>query len=171
MPPEPADMRADDGAFDRADRNSYSALCAPITGSDVCRAATSKVEDSFLSTSHWLLTWTALSPWRGCGLVSRWRWRPLQSWRLRPRGSSDVGRLASTAAWQARVEHLGLPRPACAVSPVGADSVRRFAVGGSAVQIRGGSVIFDSLTVCLGRLCRVGTCPVRRPWHPIGVRL
>ena len=25
MPPEPADMRADDGALDRADRNSYSA--------------------------------------------------------------------------------------------------------------------------------------------------
>jgi len=43
--------------------------------------------------------------------------------------------------------------------PVGADGVRRFAVGGIAVQIRGGSVIFDSLTVGISRLCGVGTCP------------
>jgi len=35
IPPEPADMRADDGAFDRADRNSYSAIRAPSLVLDV----------------------------------------------------------------------------------------------------------------------------------------
>jgi hypothetical protein len=34
MPPEPADMHADDGAFDRADRNSYSALGAHLTANN-----------------------------------------------------------------------------------------------------------------------------------------
>src|SRR5215469_7102941 len=50
---------------------------------------------------------------------------------------------------------LACPRPAGAVPPVGADGVRRFAVGGVAVQIWGGSVIFDSWAVGLSRLCRV----------------
>jgi len=59
MPPEPADMRADDGAIDRADRNSSSALCA-LLWEDICCAASFKVENSFVSASHWLLTWTAL---------------------------------------------------------------------------------------------------------------
>jgi hypothetical protein len=40
MPPEPADMRADDGAFDRADRNSYSALWVPELG---CSASLSVI--------------------------------------------------------------------------------------------------------------------------------
>jgi len=47
------------------------------------------------------------------------------------------------------------------MTPMGADGAGRLAVGGVAVQIGGGSVIFDSLTVCLSRLCRVGTCPCR----------
>jgi len=42
---------------------------------------------------------------------------------------------------------------------------------GSLCGSRDVSVIFDSLTVGLGRLCGVGTCPVRTPWHPIGARL
>ena len=66
---------------------------------------------------------------------------------------------------------LVCPRPAGAVPPVGADGVGRLAVGGVAVQIGGGSVIFGSVTVGLSRLCRVGMCPVRRPWDPIGTRL
>ena len=65
---------------------------------------------------------------------------------------------------------LVCPRLAGAVPPAGADGAVRLAVGG-AVQIGGGSVIFGSSTVGLNRLCRVGTCPVRRPWHPIGARL
>ena len=60
---------------------------------------------------------------------------------------------------QAQCEHLACPCPADAVPRVGADGVRRFAVGGVAVQMWGGSVIIGSLTVGLGRLCRVGTCP------------
>jgi len=44
-------------------------------------------------------------------------------------------------------------------------------LAGSPFRFWGGSVIFDSLAVGLSRLCRVGTCPVRRPWHPIGARL
>ena len=63
------------------------------------------------------------------------------------------------------------PRPAGAVPLVGADGAGWLAVGGVAVQIGGGSVIFGSSTVGLGRLCRVGTCSVRRPWHRIGARL
>ena len=59
MPPEPADMRADDGAIDRADRNSSSALCA-LLWEDICRAASFKAENSFVSTSHWLLPQTGL---------------------------------------------------------------------------------------------------------------
>src|SRR5215468_4683938 len=35
----------------------------------MCRAASFRVEDSFASASHWLLTRTAFSPWRGCSLV------------------------------------------------------------------------------------------------------
>src|SRR5215831_9869487 len=46
------------------------------------------------------------------------------------------------------------PRPAGAVPLVGADGAGRFAVGGVAVQMWGGSVIFGSLTVGLGWLCR-----------------
>jgi len=44
---------------------------------------------------------------------------------------------------------LACPRPAGAVPPEGADGGRRFAVGGAAVQMWGGSVIFDSLIVAL----------------------
>src|SRR5215468_1876587 len=39
----------------------------------ICCAASFKVENSFVGTSHWLLTRAALWPWRGCSLVSRWR--------------------------------------------------------------------------------------------------
>ena len=56
---------------------------------------------------------------------------------------------------------LVCPCPAGAVPPVGADGAGRLAVGGVAVQMWGGSVIFGSVTVGLGRLCRGGTCPVR----------
>jgi len=86
---------------------------------------------------------------------------------VRPKGGSvaggvcgDVGRPSlSTGLPASRSCCTPRESPACG-QPVGADGVRRFAVGGSAVQIRGGSVIFDSLTVCLGRLCRVGACAV-----------
>src|SRR5215467_10036979 len=44
-------------------------------------------------------------------------------------------------------------------------------LAGSPCRFGGGSVIFGSLSVGLSRLCRVGTCPVRTPWHPIGARL
>jgi hypothetical protein len=52
-----------------------------------------------------------------------------------PRVCGGVGRPSLTT--------VACPRPAGAVSLVGADGVRRFAVGGVAVQIWGGSVIFD----------------------------
>jgi len=38
-------------------------------------------------------------------------------------------------------------------------------------QMGGGSAMFDLLTVDLRRLCRIGTCPGRRPGHMIGARL
>src|SRR5215472_7422936 len=55
-------------------------------------------------------------------------------------------------------------------SAVGGDGVRRFAVVGVAVQIRGGSAIFDSLTSQLAWLCRLSKCPGRTPGHMIGAR-
>ena len=46
-----------------------------------------------------------------------------------------------------------------AISGRAGEGGRRLAVGGVAVQMWGGSVIFGSLTVGLSRLCRVGMCP------------
>jgi hypothetical protein len=55
----------------------------------------------------------------------------------------------------------------------GRGSRRRAArsVAGVVVQIRGGSVIFDSLAVGPWSLCRVGTCPGGVPWHTRGAGL
>jgi hypothetical protein len=50
-----------------------------------------------------------------------------------------------------------------AVSRWAGDGVRRFAVGGVAVQVRGGSVIFDPLTGRSAWLCRLRQCPGRTP--------
>ena len=66
--------------------------------------------------------------------VSRVRCRSLQSWR--PRVYGGVGRPSLST--------LVCPRPAGAVPLVGADGVGQSAVGGVAVQMWGGSVIFDS---------------------------
>ena len=71
------------------------------------------------------------------------------------------------------------PRPAGAVPAVGADGAGRLAVGGVAVQIGGGSVIFGSLTVGLSWLCvlaharKEAVAPARRapdPPLPEGLR-
>jgi len=78
----------------------------------------------------------------------------------RPRGGFHAGGLASVGAWAGLAwASWFCPRPAGAVPLVGADGAGRLAVGGVAVQMWGGSVIFGSLTVGLGWLCRVGTCP------------
>ena len=80
----------------------------------------------------------------------------------RPRGGSRAGRFAPAAAW------AGLawpPWPARAprggVPPVGADDGRRFAVGGVAVQMWGGSVIFDPVTWAA---CPGGEVPPSTTW-------
>ena len=125
----------------------------------ICRAANFKAENSFVSASHSLLTQadfrrsedaaraqvavriaTVVAACPGAALMSA-------ASRLRRRG-------------QAQLERLGLPasRGCCTAGTTG-DGTGRFAVGGVAVQIRGGSVIFGSVTVGLSRLCRVGTFP------------
>src|SRR6516162_225308 len=48
---------------------------------------------------------------------------------------------------------------------------RRFAVRGCAVQIRGGSAIFDPLTGRLPWLCWFDECPGRTPGYMVGARL
>ena len=44
-------------------------------------------------------------------------------------------------------------------------------LSGVAVLVRGGSVIFDSLTGRLSWVCRLGKCPGGTPWHTPGGRL
>ena len=120
-----------------------------------------KSENSFVSASHWLLTQMALSRSRGCGLC------PGGGEDRCSRAGPPEGRLSGRPArvcggvGRPSLRPLACSRPAGAVRPVGADGAGRFAVGGVAVQMWGGSVSFDSLAVGLSRLCGGGTCPCR----------
>src|SRR6516225_7681236 len=131
-----------------------ASLCA-LLWEDICRAASFKAENSFVSTSHWLLTWTALSSWRGCSLVSQVAVKIAAVVAASPRGGSYAGSVASMAAWAAWLSTLACPRPAAGVPQV---SVRPAVSGwagralagrscpGIVTHIRGGSVIFGALT-------------------------
>jgi hypothetical protein len=100
-----------------------------------------------------------------------------------PSSSGAVLMLAAVALGrrgQAWLERPGLPacRSCCgavsvrlALAGAAGDGVRRLAVAGVGVQVRGGSVIFDPLTDRLSWLCRLGKCPGRTPWHTISARL
>src|SRR5262249_4503049 len=137
----------------------------------MCRAASFKVEDLCASASDWVVARTAFSPWRGCSLV------PGGGEDRYGRGGLSEGRLSCRPArvyggvGRASLSTLACPRPAAAVPRVGADGGRRFAVGGVAVQVWGGSVIFDCLIVSLSRLCRVWHMPGGPPGHRTAARL
>jgi hypothetical protein len=130
-----------------------------------------KSGNSCVRASHWLLTQAVLSPSRGCSLCSGGGADRCS------RGGPSEGRLSLPAASPLRrrgrawLEHRGLSASRGCCTAGGRDGAGRLAVGGVAVQIGGGSVIFGSVTVGLGRLCRGGTCPVGRLWHPVGARL
>ena len=90
----------------------------------------------------------------------------------RPKGSSHAGsRRVYGDVGRPSLRTPGLPAPAAAVFPVSVwpavsrragDGVRRFAVAGVAVPVRGGSVIFDPLTGRPAWLCRLGHAMVGR---------
>src|SRR5215472_10924376 len=96
----------------------------------------------------------------------------------RPRGGSDAGSLASTAAWAglvwapwpARVPQLRYPgeRPACGQRGGRGMVPAGWQLSGVVVQIGGGSVIFGPFdwSACLP--CCLGTCPGGAPWHARG---
>jgi len=116
----------------------------------------------------WLLTQTALSHSEDAALF------PGGGEDRYSRGGPSQGRLSCRQPriygnmGRARLSTLACPRPAAPVPPVtvrpavsrwAGDGVRRFAIAGVAVQVRGGSVIFDPLTDGLRRMCRLGKCP------------
>ena len=118
-----------------------------------------KSGNSFVRASHWLLTGRHFRHGEDAALfqvavkiATVVAARPRGGFPCRPpRVYGGVGG-PSLSTWVC-------PRPAGAVPLVGADGAGRFAVGGVAVQMWDGSVIFDSLAVGLSRLCGVGTCP------------
>src|SRR5262249_40073477 len=95
-------------------------------------------------------------------------------------GSSECSSHASGRGVQGGVGRLGSGAQACPVSCSCCSAVSvRLAVsrggGGGRRPVRrcrgrcadpGVPQFFDALTMGLSRLCGVGTCPVRTPWHP-----
>jgi hypothetical protein len=96
-----------------------------------------------------------------------------QNWPYRAPGRAEPvihrqRRLSDRVPRRVEVEHAVLSLLRSQRSP---SHTRRFVVGGRAMQIRGGSVIFDPLTGRLPWLCRFDKCPSRTPGHMIGARL
>ena len=155
----------------RLDRHSYSALCH-LLREVMCRAASFKVRELICPCI------ALAADLDGTFAVARMQ--PVS------RGAVQIAAVVAACPrggfpfWPPRVcggvggpslSACVCPRPAGAVPLVGADGAGWLAVGGVAVQIGGGSVIFGSFPVGLRRLCRVGTCLVRRPWRRIGACL
>jgi hypothetical protein len=169
---DPVDMRSSPISAQNAARHTKSALCALITGRHLpCRLLNSReLICQYIAFAADPDGTFAIARMQPCFRVAvkiatvvaarpKGRLSCRQPSRLRRRG-------------QAWLEHPGLPasRSCCtpvsvgpAVSRRAGDGVRRFAVVGVAVQVRGGSVIFDPLTGRLAWLCRLGKCPGRTP--------
>src|SRR5215831_18923748 len=171
-------MRSHDAERAGLAGSEYLVLCA-LLREGICRAASFKAENSFVGTSHWLLTWTALRHGEDGALF------PGGGEDRDGRGGLSEGRLScqppcvyggvgrpGLSTWPARVPQLRCPGESRACGQrVGGDGAGRFAgVRGRSADPRWLSDRWP-LAWSAWRLCCLGSCSGGAPWHARGAGL